>query len=262
MFHLHSHALLPADAPLPPGRHELVCQQEGQYRLQVVEPDSPLSRGDGEVVIRWDVSERDLWLRVVSPRARIHLNGRPIARLARVRSGDVLHVDGTSFQVHGRTEAALTPAALATACLRVHGGPWHGQALPLYQGLVLHLADAVPRLLPAERADAGCAVFRVDAGMLQMTVGNGLPQVAVNGEPVREAVLAANDQIDPGNGMRLVVETARLPVSLATEAAEEVPAGPLEPLVPDTPSRTLPWLLLAALAGAAVLGGLLLFGAR
>ena len=88
--------------------------------------------------------------------------------------------------------------------------------------------------------------------------------ILLNGESVSAAELSPGDQIDLGQGTRLIVESARV-APFSTSAPEQVrmlPEVPADDQERPASMRTLPWLLLAALVSAGVLTGLLLYGTR
>ena len=264
MYHLQSRSLLPADVPLTPGRHELARQPAGGYRLQACDGDVLPSGAVTDPVLGWDVGERGVWMRVVSQAARVHLNGRPIARLAFVRPGDIIHVNGESFQLLGRHAAGLSQSALATSVLRVHGGPWHGRALPLESGLSLQMTDGHPVIGPVDAGTATVLRIRPEGNALKLEMSVFMGGILLNGESVSAAELSPGDQIDLGQGTRLIVESARVapfpaPAPEQVRMPQEAPADDQER---PASMRALPWLLLAALVSAGLLTGLLLFGTR
>ncbi len=76
------------DQRLAPGVQRIVRDASGQVRL-----------GDDSVgpllLARFCTDERGVWLQVASGSRGIHVNGRPVRRMALLRAGDSVYADGT-----------------------------------------------------------------------------------------------------------------------------------------------------------------------
>jgi pSer/pThr/pTyr-binding forkhead associated (FHA) protein len=220
-----------------------------------------------EAPVRICVDRRGVWLHVDEGALGVHVNGRPVQRLAMLRAGDVVFVDGADIALVG--PIAPTDAAPASprsdgdprVVLRGVGGRYHGRSFTLERPrLVGRSVDADIRLDDPEIAERharlelhGDFVHLRDLGSAEGSV--------VNGQPVRDALLRPGDQVVFDAHHRFVVEApghAASPVAdpLREDEAIERVDGPA--LAPST--RRLPWLLLAALLIAAALSILLLFG--
>ena len=255
-----------ADRPLPVGVHGIGKRPQGG--IEVVE-------GDALSPVRLCVDRRGVWLTVEEGAGSVHVNGRAVRRMAMLRVGDAVYVDGTELRLVS-SRAVRAPDELDVAArddagqnlrvvLRGVGGRFHGRCFTLDQPrLVGRHPDADIRIDDPAFADrharlelAGDAVVLRDLGSAEGSL--------VNGEPVRDAVLEAGDQVVFDGHHRFVVEAPqRRPRALedAAQAAEQSApaASPDEPGHLRRRGSTLPWLLLAALGIAVLLAALLLFG--
>lgn len=256
-LHLHFSNRQQADHPLATGVLRLVRQANGTLGLGDAVP--------GALLAQFCVDRRGLWLQVANGARGIHVNGRPVRRMALLRAGDAVYADGLELLVRG---APRTPdpamAAVDDPCmvLRGVGGAHHGRSFTLGQARMvgsapeadirIDLPSFAPRHALLERQ--GSQVLLRDLGSAEGTV--------VNGMPVRDAVLAAGDQVVFDGQHRFVLEC---PVSPAAPAAQGG-AQQRAPAVPSAPAARsgvrLPWLLLAAILLAGALSALLWFGAR
>jgi len=247
------------DVPLDPGVHRLVRQANGRLGL---------GEGvQGALLVQFCMDRRGLWLQVANGVRGIHVNGRPVQRMAMLRAGDAVYADGVELVVQAPREAANADLAGGDhaddprVLLRGVGGQHHGRSFTLDQPrLVGSAREADIRIddpaFPARQARLerhGECVLLKDLGSPEGCVVNGLR--------ARDAVLRAGDQVVFEGRHRFVVE---FPGGVLP--AEAPPAAEPEPVAPvPAPARRgvrLPWLLLAALLLGAALSALLLFGAR
>lgn len=217
--------------------------------------------------VRLCMDRRGAWLVVDGP-VSVHVNGRPVQRMALLRPGDVLHLDGRELLLGGAPPLFPDRAALALAAMepaappmlvRGLGGAHHGRSVALNRPLLVgrslgadirladeHLPERIVRLEPRGRE------------VLLRDLGGGIG-VQVNGHAVRDALLVNGDQVLIAGRHRFLIESAGeadapllAPEPVADVVAPAVRAG----------WRRMPWLLLAALLLAAILLALLVFGGR
>ncbi|HVI26560.1 MAG TPA: FHA domain-containing protein [Xanthomonadaceae bacterium] len=246
----------------PPVEHPLAAGVHGIGRVagERLGPVDPR-----QAPVRICVDRRGIWLHLEEGARGVHVNGRPVRRLAMLRLGDVVFVDGAEVALVGRPQAAANLPAPGAGdprlLLRGLGGRHHGRSYTLERPRVVGRgADADIRLEDPAAAERharlephGDAVLLRDLGSAEGTL--------VNGVPVREALLRPGDQLAFDAHHRFVVEAPGLAGAMpAPSQPDEAAAGHVREasLAPST--RRLPWLLLAALLLAAALSALLLFG--
>lgn len=244
----------------------------GVHRV-VRQPNGVLAIGDGlpgVLLVQLCLDRRGLWLQVPAGARGVHVNGRPVQRMALMRAGDAVYVDGVELLVQSPLPAAPTASGAAgdyagdpRVVLRGVGGQHHGRSFTL----------GPPRLVGAARD----ADIRIDApafparhallerhGEAVVLRGLGSEPSVVNGVAMVDATLGAGDQVMFDGQHRFVVEFPGAP-------APAVPAGEHEPMradrsdagaTPSAPGRRLPWLLFAAALLGLVISALLWFGAR
>ncbi len=224
---------------------------------------------DGAWLLRLCNDRRGIWMTVSEGMRGIHVNGRPVQQVAMLRPGDSIHVDGAELLLLG---AAAPPAPTRgtpqkeTACsprlaLRGIGGPHHGRSLGLDTARRIGSANDADIRIQGERIAPAHAVVEACDGHAVLRDAAG--DVLVNGHPVREALLRDGDQVAFGAQHRFVVEAPPPPIALE-RARSAFAADADQPPDPGKPhwSRRVPWLLIAALALAAALFALFVFGAR
>ena len=222
------------------------------------------------------VDRRGTWLKLDDGTRGVHVNGRPVKRMAMLRVGDAIYIEGSELVLLGAPRAReAVPAANgqdggdARILLRGVGGRYHGRSFTLDHPRIVgrgHEADiriddpAFPERHARIEAHEGQAILR------------GLPNAdpsVVNGEAVRDAVLRTGDQVVFDAHHRFVVEAPGRPKVLHDAMAPDFPDD-VDFAHSDAPpraggrsgARRLPWLLLAALLLAAALSAILLFGAQ
>ena len=250
------------DRPLSIGVHGIM-RTEGES-LAVVE--------NAEAPVRLCVDRRGMWL-TVDGDAGVHVNGRPIRRMAMLRVGDAIYVDGVEARLVGARSPEVPPAwgqageatvADPRVVLRGVGGRHHGRSFTLERPrLVGRNASADIRIDDAAFAERH-ARLELDGDRVILRDLGSAEGSLVNGEPMRDAILHAGDQVVFDGQHRFVVEAPRrvlpaLPETARIDDAAEYAARPQ--VVSDGTSWRWPWLLLAALLLAVLLAALLLFGA-
>lgn len=235
--------------------------------------DAIVADGGANAPVKLCVDRRGVWMTLEQDAHAVHVNGRPVRRLAMLRAGDAIHLDGLLVQLLAASDVTRRiPEARATdprtasgaeprLVLRGVGGQHHGRCFDLGRPRVVGrledsdiridvpaFADRHARLEPHGNAIALRALAPDDTSV-------------VNGEVVRDAMLGPGDQVVFDSHHRFVVEApGRPPPRDATPGELEPRAEPGAMPAPANPRR-MPWLLLAALLLAAGLAALLLFGA-
>lgn len=241
------------DLDLGPGGHRLFADEHGQ-----------LSAAGGQPVLALHRDRRGLWLTVEAAGHAVHLNGRPVRRIALLRAGDCLHVAGQALQLLGHIDssaggsAGQPPLEAARLLLRGLGGPHHGRAFPLARDVSIggHAAD-----IAIEGTPATLAWVRAREGLVIAEAAEAGASVQVNGHAAASASLQPGDQLLVG-GQRLLLE-APSPRLTSLRMASPPPSRsepPPQEHAERAPVRRLPWLLLAALLLAGALAALLLLG--
>jgi pSer/pThr/pTyr-binding forkhead associated (FHA) protein len=259
------------DAAIGPGLHAIGRGTDGTLALVAETPRGERSTALAQLC----VDRRGTWLKLDDGARGVHVNGRPVKRMAMLRVGDAIYIEGGELLLLGakRERDALPPAdgqdsgGDARILLRGVGGRYHGRSFTLDHPRVvgrgseadIRIDDpAFPERHARIEAHKGQAVLR------------GLPGAdpsVVNGEPVRDAVLRTGDQVVFDAHHRFVVEAPGRPAVLHDAMAPELPDDDIDFAHSDAPPRKhgnvrrLPWLLLAALLMAAALSAILLFGA-
>lgn len=259
------------------------------------QPDQPLRRGvqrvvrhaSGAIVLGDDsmgplllaqlcLDSRGLWLQVVSGTRSVHVNGRPVRRMAFLRAGDAIHVEGVELVIRGECQPAQGhPAAVETAAedsriaLRGVGGHQHGRSFSLDSSLAIGRAANADIVIDDPAFGLTHAVIERHGDRVLLRDLGSTDGSMVNGVEVRHCWLQPGDQVVFDSQHRFVLED---PVRARTEMSVTQDGGggdgSVEPLlgitVESAPQRSTrwPWLLLSAVLLAAALGSLLLFGAR
>jgi len=228
----------------------------------------------GAALASFCVDRRGVWLWVGEGARGVHVNGRPVRRLAMLRVGDTVFVDGVEIVLVSTPPITQIPTGPATPAadadgdprivLRGVGGRYHGRSFTLERPrLVGRNADADVRIDDPAFAERHARLDLHDDTVVLRDLGSAEGSV-VNGEPVRDAVLRPGDQLVFDAHHRFVVEApSRVsfraePPRLPEDDDPEQIGDPRRGL--GQSARRLPWLLLAALLIAAGLSALLLFG--
>jgi len=245
------------DHPLTVGVHGVGRTREG----------AGLGLVDASPMVNFCVDRRGVWLTVAEGTRGVHVNGRPVQRMAMLRVGDSVFVDGSGIRLvsarppvqpeGGFGDSTGEPGDVRTV-LRGVGGRYHGRCFTLERPrLVGRAPEADIRIEEPAFAERHARVEMLRGEVVLRDLGSSEGSV-VNGEPVRDAVLRPGDQIVFDAHHRFVLEA---PVGLAgTSVGDGDDAGQ------DTDAPTgrgvmhLPWLVLAAAVLAGLLALLLLFG--
>lgn len=253
-----------ADLALSPGVHALGIDRSG---------DAVLVQELDEAVAQLCVDRRGVWLQVRQGVRGLHVNGRPVRRMAMLRVGDAIYVNGVELMLLGSEPLPAPPlsgpaATDARLVLRGIGGLHHGRAFSLDQSRTVgRAADCDVRINEPAFAEHHARLEPHAAGVVLRDAGSAEGSL-VNGVSVRDALLHPGDQVVFDLQHRFVIEapvgrpgvgnTAGMPKAdtAVVHGSEETPHSRRSPM------RRMPWLLLAALLMAAALSLLLLYGAR
>ncbi|MBW3551378.1 MAG: FHA domain-containing protein [Proteobacteria bacterium] len=256
-----------ADLVLAPGVHAIGRDGGG----------TPCLVGDAATAIaQFCVDRRGVWLQVREGTRGLHVNGRSVRRMAMLRPGDAVYVDGVELMLLGPpplpapdddSGASVQDAHMV---LRGIGGQNHGRSLTLDRPrMVGRLRECDIWINEPAFAERHARLEPHADGVVLRDLGSESGSV-VNGHPVRHALLRPGDQVVFEAQHRFVVEA---PVAVAM--ASDLPAGsggrppiapvaeaPADPGAVRATARRIPWLLLAALLLAGALSLLLIYGVR
>jgi hypothetical protein len=241
---------------LGPGMHGIGRGGDDAIGL-VSDPQTPL--------LRFCVDRRGVWLTVADGVRGIHVNGRPVRRMAMLRPGDAIHAEGSELTLMRDADnspvvpsVADTPGDLRLV-LRGVGGHYHGPSITLERtSRVGRAAEADIRIDNQAFPERHARLEHHDGRVLLRDLDSG-ESSAVNGKPVRDALLLPGDQVVFDAQHRFVVEAPAR--QLRAEPAVEIDLASTRLRESHGSSgRRLPWLLLAALLIAGALSLLLLFG--
>lgn len=251
-----------ADHALGTGVHRIVREASGTIGV-----------GDavaGALLVQMCLDRRGLWLQVPPGMRAVHVNGRPVRRMAMLRPGDAVHVDGVEVLVRAR---AMTPAPRSAPhrgepdpriVLRGIGGRHHGRAFPVGAGCTVGAAREADIRIEAPHLGAQHAHLSLHGDGVVLRHHDQAATSVVNGLPVHQALLGAGDQVAFDPQSRFVVEIPWAQPDADASAADQDPAPAAGPRTVNAPAPSMkrwPWLLLAAAALAGLLSLLLLFGA-
>lgn len=254
-----------ADLVLSPGVHAVGRDAAGKPALV----DDPT-----QALVQFCVDRRGVWLQLREGMRGLHVNGRPVRRMAMLRMGDAVYIDGVELVLLGSPplpppEAEGEPAMFdAHMVLRGVGGPHHGRCVPLDQPrLVGRARECDVRIDEPAFAERHARLEPLVDGVVLRDLGSEEGCV-VNGHPVRHALLRPGDQVVFESQHRFVVEAPKRAAMAAvadtgsTEAESVQATDQSAGAAVRSSARRIPWLLLAALLLAAALSLLLLYGVR
>lgn len=252
----------PADLLLSRGVHAI--GRDAQGRLRRVTDAS-------EAMVQFCADRRGVWLQLRDGVRTGYVNGRPVRKMAMLRAGDVVFVDGVELSLLGEPPLPLPgPDAVATGedprvVLRGIGGAHHGRSFSLDQPRLIGRGPGCDiRLNEALIAEQHARLEPHPLGALirGLVVGDS---IEINGHPAHEGLLRPGDQIVFEGNQRFVVESPRSAAAIDAEIAiaDALPEADAVMTQGDgTPESAwrVPWLLLAAAFLAALLSLLLLYG--
>lgn len=243
------------DLPLHAGVNGL-CRDPDHERALMITP------GGGSSLIEFCVDARGLWLHVAEGVRGVHVNGRPIQRLACLHVGDAIHCEGVEMQLADPQPRAPVGSArigdgpAGRLLLRGHGGRVHGQSIALDRSISVGGDDGL------RVEDAGGRIGQLspwDEGRVRFTAEAGQGSCRLNGWPVQDALLRAGDQLVLSPDCRYLVESpGEEPIAMTVARPRIETDG-------DVPMRRrwrMPWLLLAAGLIALLLAALFWFGVK
>ncbi len=242
----------------------------------------------------FQLDRRGLWLRVPAGAHGVHLNARPVRRLAQLRAGDLVCLDklrlvvraddepGIDRQIPEAQPAAMNEAQRVSAArivLRGLSGQHFGRTYTLTEPRLIGRAVSSDIRLDDDAVAERHAVVELHSDRVVLrAMGSDASQV--NGVPVRDAVLAPGDQLAidqhrfvleaPGLPMRgqlgghkpaptthtQTIKAVRVPVANDPEPANTAPpAARRDPVA-------LWWLIAAATVLAAAMTALLYYAPR
>ncbi|MCD7097142.1 FHA domain-containing protein [Stenotrophomonas sp. MMGLT7] len=254
------------DRSLQPGLHRITRHATGVVRLGEEAPGALL-------LAQFCLDQRGLWLQVANGSRGIHVNGRPVRRMALLRAGDAVYADGVEMVIRSAcTPVERMPDADEAAndgtihtLLRGLGGLHHGRSFTLDRPRIVGRGrEADIRVDDPSFAERHARLECHGERVLLRDLGSAEGSL-VNGVPVRDCWLQPGDQV-VFDAQRFVLEVPLVPHDAAADAG----AAPAVATEPDpaprqeiaATARRWPWLLLSALLLAAAISGLLWFGAR
>lgn len=236
---------------------------------------------------------RGLWLRVPNGAPAVHLNARPVQRLAQLRAGDLVCLDALRVVVRADDQPAIdrqipasAPAPLGEAqrvaaarvVLRGLSGAHFGRSYTLTEPRVFGRSPAADVRLDDPAVAERHAVVELHGDRVVLrAMANGGETTLVNGVPVRDAMLAPGDQLVieqhrfvleapglPPRGQSSLGKSAANPHTQTMKAVNVAVANDPVP-APDAPEPApatrdpgaLWWLIAAAMVLAAALTALL-----
>lgn len=219
--------------------------------------------------IRLFVDRRGVWMTVADGARGIHVNGRPVQRMAMLRLGDAIYLDGVEMLLVSSRAVEALPDALrhvpgefrgdCRVVVRGVGGRHHGRSFTLEAPRLVGRSDEADiRIDDAAFAERHARIEMIGNQVVLRDLGSGEGSI-VNGNPVRDALLSPGDQIVFDVHHRFVIEAPASNTSLLTRVVENDDAGETLPTQRGR-ERRLPWLLLAAALLASVIAALLLLG--
>lgn len=242
---------------------------------------------------------RGLWLRIPAGVEGVHLNARPVRRLALLRPGDLVCLDRLRVVVRADEEPVIErripPAApgpmneaqrvsAARVVLRGQSGPHFGRSYTLTEPRSLGRSAACDIRLDDPAVADRHASIELHGDRVVLRAATGAEPSLLNGVPVQDAVLSPGDQLQvdqfrfvleapglpqrgqsggpraPANPHTQTVPAVRVPV-----ARDPVPGGDPAPAPAGRGDRdpgALWWLIAAATVLAAAITALLVYAPR
>ncbi len=228
------------DQPLRPGVQRIVRHASGSVRLG----------GDAAgtlLLAQFCLDDRGLWLQVAAGMRGIHVNGRPVRRMALLRPGDAVYADGVEMLIQGECEALN------------HAPSRSDESGEDQRGAESDIVIDDPAF-----AEQHARLERHGDRLLLRDLGAG-ESTRVNGVSVRHCWLQPGDQLVFDAQHRFVLEVPhdgrKRGVSDEEDELLDLPS-PVEAQAKPTRVSRWPWLLGSALLLAGLISLLLWFGAR
>lgn len=281
----------------PNGEHPDVAFDHGEVTVGarvaqgVSLPDSGLSPHHASFLN----DRRGLWLRVPPGTPGVHLNARPVRRIAMLRIGDQVCLGKVQVVIGENASTAIDrrippnpPAALnevqkvsaARVVLRGLSGSHFGRSFTLTEPRVVGKSPACDLRIEDPALADRHAQFELHGDRVVLRSLSANDGTWVNGVPVRDAVLAPGDQIlidqhrfvleAPGLPPRgqeapsrnsILAHTQTMKAVKAPISPDPAPAYEPEPSAPSDPGA-LWWLIAAAAVLAAALTALLVYSPK
>jgi len=280
----------------PNGEHPSVAFDHGEIGIGsragqgILLPGSSLAPHHASLVS----DRRGLWLRVPPGTPGVHLNARPVRRIALLRIGDQLCLEQVQI-VLGEADAEIIdrripstpPPALGEAqrvsasrvVIRAVSGSMHGRSFTLTEPKVVGRAPGCDIRIDDPALADRQAQFELHSDRVILRALGESEFIAVNGVPVRDAVLAPGDQIAidqhrfvleapglPARGQKIVrgasavthtqtLKAVKVPVANSPGSVESEPGQKPASVDPGA----LWWLIAAAAVLAAAMTALLVY---
>lgn len=283
----------------PNGEHDDIAFDQGEVAIgsRVPHGVSLSGRGLAPLHASFVADRRGLWLRIPAGTPGVHLNARPVKRLAMLHIGDQvcleqvqLVIGEDSSHVIERTIPAAAPPVLGDAqrvsavrvVLRGVSGTHFGRCFTLVEPRVIgRSASCEIRVDDPGMADRH-AQFELHGDRVVLRSLSQQDGAVVNGVSVRDAVLSPGDQISfdqhrfileapglPLRGQQIAIRSGNV-AHTQTFQAVKVPVAGNDPTKPrrdePEPSESDPsalwWLIMAAAVLAAALTALLVYSPK
>lgn len=224
-----------------------------------------------DAIARLCLDRRGVWLTVSEGAGSVHVNGRRVRRMAMLRVGDAIYVDGTELLLVAAHDAEQPDGGFYDTAeeqpgdprviLRGVGGKHHGRSFTLERPrLVGSAAEADIRIDDPAFVDRHAQLLLMDDRIVLRDLGSPDGSL-LNGQPVRDALLQPGDQIVFDAQHRFVVEApGKITRSPEALLRFDLPPGEADAEPAASTWRRWPWLLLAAVLIAGSLAALLMFG--
>lgn len=221
-------------------------------------------------VIRLYLDRRGAWMTVADGARGVHVNGRPVKRMAMLRPGDAIYLDGVEMVLVPEHSPEPLPASLrhvpgefqgdARVLVRAVGGRYHGRSFTLEAPrLVGRSTEADIRIDDPAFPERHARIEMIGRQIALRDLSGGEGSM-VNGMPVRDALLQPGDQIVFDTHHRFVIEAPARCIRQLGQTRDPPDPAP-ETVRPSGSGLRRPWLLLlAAAALASAITALLLWG--
>jgi hypothetical protein len=282
----------------PNGEHPDIAFDQGEVTIgsRVQHGVSLAGKGLAPVHASFVADRRGLWLRVPPGTPGVHLNARPVRRLAKLTIGDQICLEQVQLvlgedspqridpKIPGSTPPPLGEAQRVSAVrvvLRAVSGQHFGRSFTLTEPRVIgRSASCDIRVDDPAIADRH-AQFELHGDRVILRALSQNEGTLVNGVPVQDAVLSPGDQISfeqhrfvleapglPLRGQEFAVRGGTVAHTQTFQAVKTAPARPMpdpgkapEPTGSNDPGA-LWWLIAAAAVLAAALTALLVYSPK